>query len=115
MDILWYSIPMPFKNKKDLYASQQRYRDRNHEAMWNYLLDKCCVDCDINDSRVLEFDHLPQYQKSFNISRALAGSTRSWKSILEEINKCDIVCANCHRIRTQIRGNYKRYKSHLAE
>jgi hypothetical protein len=47
---------------------------------------------------VLEFDHLEGEDKSFNIGQAL--SYRNWQSILDEIEKCDVVCANCHRRRT---------------
>jgi YbgC/YbaW family acyl-CoA thioester hydrolase len=53
--------------------------------------------------------------KSFNVSRAVSGSTRSWQTILKEISKCDIVCANCHRIRTQERGNYKRNQAFVTQ
>ncbi len=45
---------------------------------------------------VLEFDHLKD--KAFNIGASLSG--RSWASILDEIAKCEVVCANCHRRRT---------------
>ena len=45
---------------------------------------------------VLEFDHLRD--KRFSIGSALP--YRNWKSILEEIEKCEVVCANCHRGRT---------------
>lgn len=99
---------MPYKNRKDLYAAQKRHRDENHKKMWELLENSECKDCRIADPRVLEFDHLDRKEKSFNIARAIAGSTRSWASIKKEIDKCDIVCANCHRIRTMEYGNYKR-------
>ena len=99
---------MPYKSKEDLYSNQAKHRQKNFENMWNLLSDKECIDCGIKDSRVLEFDHLPEFEKNFDIARAVSGSTRSWKSILNEINKCEIVCANCHRIRTMSRGNHKR-------
>jgi hypothetical protein len=102
---------MPYKNKEDRQKQQEAYRNKNHEKMWDYLTTKSCHDCGIKDPRVLEFDHLPEYEKRFDIARAIAGSTRSWKLILEEIEKCDVICANCHRIRTMIRGNYKRHQS----
>jgi hypothetical protein len=104
---------MPYKNKEDLYKSQQKIRDRNHNNLWEYLSDKCCTDCNLKDPRVLEFDHLPQYEKKFEIAKAISGSTRSWVLILSEINKCEIVCSNCHKIRTMERGNFKRYKSFI--
>jgi hypothetical protein len=45
---------------------------------------------------VLEFDHLRD--KCFNIGEALP--YRNWASVLAEIEKCEVVCANCHRRRT---------------
>ena len=103
---------MAYKNKQDLYAAQQKHRDRNHQNMWEILEKSSCIDCGIKDARVLEFDHRPEEEKKFDISRAISGSTRSWQSIKLEINKCDIVCSNCHRIRTMERANYKRNKSY---
>ena len=53
---------------------------------------------------VLEFDH--RGDKSFNIAKGLRD--RGWDDLLEEIAKCDVVCANCHRRRTAVRGRYAR-------
>ena len=103
---------MPYKNKQDQYDAQKRHRDKNHERMWEVLSSSFCMDCGIDDPRVLEFDHRPGVEKIFNISKAVSGSTRSWALIKKEIDKCDIVCANCHRIRTQVRGGFKRNSSH---
>ena len=43
----------------------------------------------------LEFHHLARDDKSFGISAK--GYTRSWKSIKSELDKCIMLCANCHR------------------
>jgi len=69
------------------------------------------MDCGEDDPIVLEFDHLPEFEKKFNISHAISGSTRSWRLIKSEIDKCEVVCSNCHKRRTARRGNYKK---HLA-
>ena len=54
-----------------------------------------CVDCEnFYPSYVMDFDHLPQFEKSKEISRLVGGG--SWKKLLDEIDKCDIVCSNCH-------------------
>ena len=105
---------MPYNTKEKKYASQQAHRDRNHAKMWELLEQSECKDCGIRDPRLFDFDHMPEYEKLFDISRAVGGSTRSWNSIFLEIQKCEIVCANCHRIRTMERGNFKRSVSHLA-
>ena len=53
---------------------------------------------------VLEFDHLGD--KAFNIGEGLRD--RSWRAIVEEMAKCEVVCANCHRRRTARRAGYAR-------
>ena len=61
-----------------------------------YFTTHPCADCGETDPIVLEFDHLRD--KVFTIGAQL--SRRSWRTILEEIEKCKVVCANCHRRRT---------------
>mgnify|MGYP003431129005 FL=1 len=43
----------------------------------------------------MEFHHLDPEQKDFGI--AAKGYTRSWEKVKEELDKCIMVCANCHR------------------
>jgi len=45
----------------------------------------------------LEFDHIDPTQKEFGISQN--GNIRSWDKIKQELNKCRLLCANCHRER----------------
>lgn len=47
---------------------------------------------------VLDFDHRDPSTKKFNIAMHVRQVSR--QRLLAEIEKCDIVCANCHRIRT---------------
>ena len=57
-----------------------------------------CLDCNVSyPPYVLDFDHVRD--KEFGISRAIQNGT-SLDKIVKEIEKCEIVCANCHRIRT---------------
>lgn len=62
-----------------------------------YLREHPCVDCGEADILVLEFDHIRE--KTADVSTLLTGA-HSWSRILSEIEKCDVRCANCHRIRT---------------
>ena len=67
----------------------------------NYLLDHGCADCGYNqDPRPLSFDHRPGTVKVRDIK---AGQQLGWEALLEEIAKCDVVCMNCHIIRTSER------------
>ena len=88
---------------KQRYVAQAKARQRVlYRERTAYLLEyferNPCMDCGESDPVVLEFDHLDANAKLFNISQALP--YRGWQSILDEINKCDVVCANCHRRRT---------------
>jgi hypothetical protein len=67
--------------------------------MYQYLQDKSCSRCGINDIRVLEFDHVDPSTKSFSIARAMHDIV-SWDKLIAEIQKCQILCANCHKIKT---------------
>jgi hypothetical protein len=61
--------------------------------------DKPCADCGkVFALEAMDFDHV-RGEKKFNISAA-GGTHKSRKRILAEIAKCDLVCANCHRVRT---------------
>ncbi|MGN7859566.1 hypothetical protein ACTJI8_03200 [Microbacterium sp. 22303] len=104
---------MPSKGAK-LYEMQAQHRARNFERMIEYLLVHPCVDCGIADPVVLEFDHLPEFTKRFEIARAITASTRSWAAIAEEISKCEVVCANCHRRRTARRAGTRKHLISLA-
>jgi hypothetical protein len=66
------------------------------QFLLNFFETHPCIDCGETNPVVLEFDHLRD--KSFSIGGKL--TTHKWQAILDEIEKCEVVCANCHRIRT---------------
>ena len=70
----------------------------------DYFVEHPCLDCGETDPVVLEFDHLRD--KEFGISSGIRD--RNWQAVLAEIDKCDVVCANCHRRRTAKRGGFAR-------
>jgi hypothetical protein len=86
---------------------RQEVTERNQRLVLEYLADHPCVDCGESDPIVLEFDHLRD--KRANIS-ALTRNGESWR-LLEEIAKCEVRCANCHRRITAIRGGWYRTRS----
>jgi hypothetical protein len=98
-----------YEKHKDRYVAQAGRRKRTlaHERA-DYLLDffseRSCVDCGEGDPLVLEFDHLAN--KKFNIAKGLRD--RPWQAVLDEIAKCEVVCANCHRRRTALRAGSAR-------
>jgi hypothetical protein len=75
--------------------------------------EKGCAICKETDPIVLVFHHLDSSKKDFAISKAI-GTRYSVKRILHEIEKCAVVCANCHlRIHagTLMRGRRRKRKS----
>jgi len=57
------------------------------------------MDCGESNPLVLDFDHKDPNKKSFTIG-SVARKGWSLEVLYKEIDKCDVVCANCHRIRT---------------
>ena len=84
----------------------RKRRVRLERMVWlvQFLREHPCLDCGEPDPVVLEFDHLRD--KSFSIGQMLA--ERAWSDVLAEIEKCEVVCSNCHRRRTAKRGNFLR-------
>lgn len=105
------------KDHQERYSSDERKqairdnaRKRKQELvdrLWEFKNNSKCADCGERNPIVLEFDHLPEYDKEENIS-VMVTNLCSWGRILKEIQKCDVVCANCHRIRTHMRGGWVR-------
>lgn len=62
-----------------------------------------CADCgESYPYYVMDYDHRADEDKKFGIGVAMR--TTGWQQILLEIQKCDLVCSNCHRIRTYNRS-----------
>ncbi len=87
-----------YKGNKEYYKNRNNALRRSVRGkLKDFLKDKECCDCHIRDYRVLEFDHLKNKRDCVS---TLYRTGRCWKTVLAEIQKCEIVCANCHRIRT---------------
>lgn len=85
------------------YAAGRSRRQRQVLAyIQNVKLERGCTDCGYAANAVaLDFDHLPGTEKLYRIATMAAGLTKA--KIDAEIAKCEVVCANCHRIRTHNR------------
>jgi hypothetical protein len=82
----------------------QTERQRKKAAMIDTIKTELgCVDCGYNlHPAALDFDHLPGSDKVLSISDMVR--SRKMSDIETEIAKCEVVCANCHRIRTYERA-----------
>lgn len=83
------------EHRKDI---TDRCRDRRLER-WDWLWElKCglaCVKCGESHPACLDFHHSDPSKKDGLISRMIVRS--SMERVIDEIEKCDVVCANCHR------------------
>ena len=97
---------MGFKDKETERAYYISRRKKKREFLAD-LKNKACADCGGNFPHyVMEFDHVPERgKKSFSVA---SGGNWSLKNgpLIEELKKCDVVCANCHRVRTYMRISY---------
>lgn len=89
--------------KESRRVRNKRYRLEIRQRLMQYLQDKSCIDCFESRPACLDFDHV-RGKKKFNISEAVG--KYSWGTMLNEIRKCVIRCANCHRVHTAEQQNW---------
>jgi 5-methylcytosine-specific restriction endonuclease McrA len=98
-----------YKKKADYYKKvNKEYRsvlkEQNQKLLWDFLLKNPCVNCGETNPVVLELDHLRD--KKYNIGDIIFCHT--WESVQEEIEKCQVLCSNCHKKKTA--KDFKHYK-----
>lgn len=82
-----------------LNVNHHQYKLEKKKQSVDYLGGKC-QDCGLVTEymEVYEFHHKNPENKDFNVSD-LTKTKRDWEAIRAELDKCDLLCANCHRIR----------------
>jgi hypothetical protein len=95
-----------YLERKDYYKDKAKkhnadYRLRNLQYTIDFLKEHPCIDCGEKDPVVLEFDH--RGDKENNISHMI---TSSFEKLVDEIQKCDVRCSNCHKRKTAKQFNY---------
>jgi len=85
------------------YFVQRAKKQRQELVRWYQdLKRKPCTDCGNEfHPKAMQFDHLPGFEKVSTVAKLL--ETGSRRRVLEEIVKCELVCANCHAVRTDKR------------
>lgn len=107
------------KSKQEFYSKQAVCKPcsrkqssaraaKHREYAYNYLQKHGCVDCGETDPIILEFDHV-RGEKLFTIGQSY---DHSLKALKEEIAKCEVRCANCHRRVTWQRNQGRKVHNH---
>jgi hypothetical protein len=79
---------------------QKRILHRQFDGWFRSLKARPCADCgQAFDPAAMQWDHLPGFEKAGNVSEFARKHNR--RMVLAEIEKCELVCANCHAIRTR--------------
>lgn len=95
----WYAQNKEIRAKQ--IKSAQRKRIAYNVERLNEIKSRPCADCGVKyNPWQMDFDHLRD--KNYYIGYAVHQGT-GLASLMKEIQKCDVVCANCHRNRTHFR------------
>lgn len=82
---------------------KQKYKEERRNFIQK-IKNTPCMDCKRKfPPWVMDFDHRDKQTKVRNISDMVITYTSNLERLQEEIKKCDLVCANCHRVRTHNR------------
>ena len=87
--------PVSASRKAAIVRAVKKRRKKVREMAVAYKGGRCCRCGYDRCLDALEFHHLDREKKDFGISAK--GYTRSWKAIEQELDKCIMLCANCHR------------------
>jgi len=94
------------KHKKITTKRKNIVIKKNLKIIVDYLKNHPCVDCGNDNIIVLDFDHVRGKKINSVITMIYRGFCS--RKIIIEIEKCDIRCANCHRIKTAKQFSYYR-------
>ena len=90
-------LKVHYKNNKQYYKDKAKKRNVNLQN-WikEYKLSLKCKECGENHPACLDFHHLDPNEKDLEISAAI---NNGWnlERLLKEIEKCIVLCSNCHR------------------
>jgi len=88
---------MAWKDKETMRAYFKNRYDANVEFIARYKIEQGCADCGCNEHHaMLEFDHIMPRLRGTVASQM----GKSLKVIMEEVARCEVVCGNCHNMRT---------------
>lgn len=95
-----------YRQNKAAYLERNKRVRHDIREMVRAAKDRPCADCGRSfPSYVMDLDHRPGEAKRFELG-GIGRKTPSRPQVTAEIAKCDVVCANCHRVRTFSRAGH---------
>ena len=80
----------------------KKHKGQVAEKIVAHFKENPCAKCGETNILKLEFDHLRD--KKFNISEGITLGF-AWKRMEKEINKCQVLCVNCHAVKSAYQNN----------
>ena len=91
-----------YRNNKEKQKTRKKERTREIREWWYSF--KSTLQCSCGESHVACIELHHREKKSFELSYAIKNGY-SREKIMEEVSKCEVLCANCHRKRHWVEGN----------
>jgi len=106
------SIKKHYDENKEYYIKKASTRNlklkiESLDYLCKYLKNHPCIDCGEKDITVLEFDHKDRKNKFKEVS-SLVRNRYDLETIKNEVKKCEVRCANCHRRKTALEFNWSK-------
>jgi transcription elongation factor Elf1 len=89
---VWYP-----KNKERRMQLNAAWRAKVREQFYKYKKTLRCIVCGENESACLDFHHVDPSNKDMAVGAMLSDQGPSLRRLMQEVDKCVVLCANCHR------------------
>jgi hypothetical protein len=91
-----YSNTYYAKNKTAVIAASKISAKAYKEQWRSFKATLSCVNCGQNHPATFDFHHVDRATKEYSVNALV--KNRAFKKAIEEVKKCVVLCANCHRI-----------------
>ena len=87
----WYQ-----RHKEKILEMRKQRRIEIRDWFRRYKSTLRCIDCGENHPACLQFHHKNRVEKNFRLAYVATSGSRAIKTLLKEIDKCEVLCGNCH-------------------
>ena len=103
---------MPYKDKEKRKQAVKRHRLKVRKITDDYKMERGCKVCGYNKHpAALHFHHRRSEEKLFEVSQ-WRSRVYALDTLLTEMNKCDVICANCH---AELHSSIKKNETHIEQ
>ena len=99
----WYA-----RNKEKAKAKVKDNKERYRKEWREYKAGLKCIECGCNHPAALDFHHVIKSPDNKSVNELLRKD--AFKAAREEIKKCVVLCANCHRVHHHNERKYSKWK-----